>query len=210
MVVTLLASVQGNVMLSTAQRQEALTAATQATQVAAQMLSVETFATTTLSAISTTSVPATGLPVRLVIPKLGVDAGFQYDGLTASGTMETPNNVFDVGWYTGSALPGEKGVAIVIGHVAQVRKSVVTIKGVFGDLGALVAGDTFYVVNGRGATSTFMVRESRSYDPAADTADVFTSSDGGAHLNFVTCEGTWNQSQLEYTQRLVVFADAVR
>lgn len=180
-------------------------AATQATQVATEALFRET-----LSSSTTTSTAATGLPVRLIIPKLNINAGFQYNGLTPSGTMETPSNVFDVGWYTGSALPGEKGVAIITGHVAQIRKSVVTIQGVFGDLGALSVGDALYVVNDKGETSTFVVRESRTYDPAADATDVFVSSDGGAHLNLVTCEGTWNQAQLEYTQRLVVFADAVR
>jgi len=206
---SLLVSVQGNASLSSAQRQEAIAVATQATQFVSQTLLAEASAPASSSSAATAPA-ASGLPVRLVIPKLNIAASFQYEGLTASGTMETPSNVYDVGWYTGSALPGAQGVSIVIGHVAQIRKSVVTIPGVFSDLGALVPGDTFYVVNDRGATSTFVVRESRSYDPTADATDVFTDSDGGAHLNFITCEGTWDQSQLEYTQRLVVFADAVQ
>jgi sortase (surface protein transpeptidase) len=87
---------------------------------------------------------------------------------------------------------------------------VVTKQGVFSNLGSLSAGDTFSVLNNKGATTYFVVRESRTYDPTADATDVFTSADGGAHLNFITCEGAWEPAQLEYTQRLVVFADAVQ
>jgi len=41
-----------------------------------------------------------------------------------------------------------------------------------------------------------------------DSADVFRATDDGAHLNLITCEGTWSQAQLSYSQRLVVFTDA--
>jgi sortase (surface protein transpeptidase) len=203
--ISLLMATQGNASLATAlQKQQAIILATQVTQIATQALQGSPAASSTAAAVGA------GFPVRLIIPKLNISAAFQYDGLTPSGTMETPSNVSDVGWYTGSALPGEPGVAIVIGHVAQIRRGVVTKQGVFSDLGSLSAGDTFSVVNNEGETTHFIVRESRTYDPTADASDVFNSTDGGAHLNFITCEGTWDQSQLEYTQRLVVFADAVQ
>jgi sortase (surface protein transpeptidase) len=216
---SLLASAQSDLSMSLAQKQQATLTATQAIQFVTQALPGTL--TSSSSSSQSPSLPSStvvtaigavgdGFPVRLVIPKLNIDAGFQYDGLTSSGIMETPTNVSDVGWFTGSPLPGAKGVSIVIGHVAQVRKGVVTKQGVFGDLGSLVAGDQFYILNNRGESTTFVVRESRSYDPAADTTDVFTTADGGAHLNFVTCEGTWDPAQLEYTQRLVVFTDAVQ
>jgi sortase (surface protein transpeptidase) len=203
---SLLIAAQSNPSLPTLQKQQAILIATQVTQIATQALQGLPVASSTTAAVAV----GTGLPVRLVIPKLNINAAFQYDGLTPSGTMETPTNVSDVGWFTGSSLPGKAGVAIVIGHVAQIRRGVVTKQGVFSDLGALSAGDTFSVVNDEGATTNFVVRKSRTYDPTADATDVFTSTDGGAHLNFITCEGTWNQAQLEYTQRLVVFADAVQ
>lgn len=165
------------------------------------------------TAIGTTSSVSTiqvGLPTRLIIPKLSVDAGFQYNGLKSDGTMEIPNNVTDVGWFTGSVHPGNKGVAVVTGHVAQIRGGVMTKSGVFKKLNELRPGDGLYVTNDRGVTTTFVVRESRNYDPLADATDVFTAKDDGAHLNLITCEGVWNQTQLSYSQRLVVFADAVQ
>ena len=60
------------------------------------------------SATLPTSSPATASPVLLIIPKLNVVAGFQYTGLKSDGTMDIPNNIVDVGWFTGSPEPGEK------------------------------------------------------------------------------------------------------
>jgi sortase (surface protein transpeptidase) len=167
-------------------------------------------ASITTNATTSVAVNESGLPVRLVIPKLNVNAGFQDTGLKSDGTMEVPSNIYDAGWFTGSARPGAKGVAIVTGHVAQVRGGVVTKPGVFSNLDTLVVGDTLTVLDDKGSTSTFVVRAVRSYDPTADATDVFTSNDGGAHLNIITCEGTWDQALLSYTKRLVVFTDAVQ
>jgi sortase (surface protein transpeptidase) len=84
----------------------------------------------------------------------------------------------------------------------------VTKPGVFSSLYELSVGDELSVLNDKGETIYFVVRAIRDYDPTADATDVFASKDGGAHLNLITCEGTWNPSQLSYTQRLVVFTDA--
>lgn len=150
-----------------------------------------------------------GSPMRLVIPTIGVVAGYQFLGLKPDGSMEVPNNIIDAGWYTGSPKPGEVGDAVLTGHIAQIRNSVLTKQGVFYQLHSLQPGDTIYALNDRGEVTTFIVRTSRLYDPAASATDVFISTDGKAHLNLITCEGTWNQEQLSYSQRLVVFADAV-
>lgn len=170
----------------------------------------DTIGTTTI-AVATTSMAITnnqnGSPIRLKIPKINVDASFQYNSLKSDGTMEIPDNVVDVGWFTGSPRPGERGSAVITGHVAQIRGGVLIKPGVFSNLNELRAGDRLYIINDKGETITFIVRESRNYDPLADATDVFISKDGGTHLNIITCEGVWNQSQLSYSQRLVIFTD---
>lgn len=168
-------------------------------------------ATTTAAAPSMPAPPTNdGSPAWLVIPKLSVTAHFQYNDLAPDGTIEIPTNIVDVGWYIGSPRPGERGASVITGHVAQIRKGVMTKPGVFYALNELRPGDKLYVLDDAGKSIAFVVRESRSYDPAADATDVFTSSDSRAHLNIITCEGFWNQSELSYSQRLVVFADAVQ
>lgn len=175
-------------------------------QAAAAAIQVPNISITT-APVGATSTADINNPVRLKIPKLGIDAGFQYNGLKSDGTMEIPTNIIDVGWFTGSPRPGEKGNSIITGHVAQIRGGVLIKPGVFSRLNELKAGDKLYVENGKGESIVFVVRESRNYDPAADATDVFESTDGGVHLNLITCEGTWSSDKLSYSQRLVVFTD---
>ena len=71
----------------------------------------------------------------------------------------------------------------------------------------LKSGDTIKVRDAEGKDVSFVVRESRRYDAAADAKDVFGSNDGKAHLNIITCAGAWDTSAGQYAKRLVVFAD---
>jgi LPXTG-site transpeptidase (sortase) family protein len=80
---------------------------------------------------------------------------------------------------------------------------------VFNDLHKLQVGDKIYIVNDQGISMTFVVKALQLYDQNASAASVFGSSDGKAHLNLITCEGTWNATDKSYSNRLVVFADEV-
>jgi hypothetical protein len=52
-----------------------------------------------------------------------------------------------------------------------------------------------------------VVRGMQTYDQNGNAGGVFSSSDGLAHLNLITCEGTWNAAEKSYSNRLVVFTD---
>ena len=71
----------------------------------------------------------------------------------------------------------------------------------------LQRGDEIEIEDDAGTVVSFVVRESRTYDAAADATDVFVSDDGIAHLNLITCGGTWDKRAGQYPERLVVFAD---
>jgi len=153
--------------------------------------------------ISSQSTSPTGAPVRLKIPKITVDAAIEYVKIAPDGKMDTPKNLDDVAWYEPGVRPGEEGSAVIAGHYGWVKG-----KGlVFGDLHTLRMGDKIYIEDDTGKVISFVVRESRRYDPEADTEDVFVSNDGKAHLNLITCDGSWNTAQQSYSERLVVFAD---
>lgn len=142
------------------------------------------------------------LPVHLIIPGINVDAVVKDVGLTSEGAMEVPNNASDVGWYKLGSLPGETGSAVISGHFDGREGNT----GVFNNLNKLKPGDKIYVINDQGITITFVVRESRTYNPGyAD--EVFFPNDGGTHLNLVTCDGVWGKNKKNYSKRLVVFAD---
>jgi len=144
-----------------------------------------------------------GLPVRLKIPNINVDSFVEYVGLTSEGAMGAPKEPADVAWFSLGVRPGEDGSAVIAGHYGWKNG----IKSAFDNLYKLRRGDKVYIEDDKGVTISFVVRESRRYDPNSDASDVFNSSDGRAHLNLVTCEGVWNAISKNYSKRLVIFTD---
>lgn len=144
------------------------------------------------------------LPMRLIIPAINVNVVVQYVGVTQAGAMEVPNNTTDVGWFKLGPRPGEKGSAVIAGHFDGENGG----EGVFANLYKLKKGDKLYVKDDERTITTFVVRESRTYDPGyAD--DVFSASNS-AHLNLITCDGVWDGTKKSYSKRLVVFSDITR
>lgn len=153
--------------------------------------------------ISEPAIP--GLPVRLTIPSISVDAAIEYVGVAPDGTMGVPKSPERVGWFQFGPRPGEAGSAVMDGHFGWKDRT----PAVFDVLGSLQKGDRLYVEDDTGATTVFIVQGSRLYDPNGEANEVFNSSDGKAHLNLVTCEGVWDPFSKSYAKRLVVFADKV-
>lgn len=143
------------------------------------------------------------LPVRLTVTAIGVDTAIRPAGLASNGNMDISENPDEVAWYQLGTKPGQRGSAVIAGHYGWKDGH----GSVFNSLHTLVAGDKVSVYDDKGVVMTFVVRETRKYDPAADATEVFKSTDGGVHLNLITCDGTWVQSKDSYTDRLVVFTD---
>jgi LPXTG-site transpeptidase (sortase) family protein len=143
------------------------------------------------------------LPIRLTIPKINVDADIKYVGLTPQGAMAVPAGPMDTAWFDLGPYPGEDGSAVIAGHEGWKDG----IQAVFDDLYQLHIGDKVYVEDKKGTITTFVVRSIETYDQNGNASDVFSSNDGKAHLNLITCEGTWNAAQKSYSNRLVVFTD---
>ncbi len=144
-----------------------------------------------------------GLPVRLKIPRIHVDASVEYVGLTPDGAMGVPTDPDTVAWFNLGPRPGETGSAVIDGHFGWKDG----IPAVFDNVHKLHKGDMLSVEDKNGVTTTFVVRELRLYDQHENAVDVFSSSDGKAHLNLITCTGVWNKNQKSYSERLVVFTD---
>lgn len=143
------------------------------------------------------------LPVRLKIPEINVDVDIESVGLAPDKAMDMPKDLAVVGWFNLGAYPGDHGSAVIAGHYGRKNGKGST----FDDLHQLRQGDKLSVEDNKGVTTNFVVQGSRRYDPDADASGVFVSNDGKAHLNLITCEGTWTEVTKSYTSRLVVFAD---
>jgi len=143
------------------------------------------------------------LPVRLIIPTIKVNAVVEYLGITSDGAMDVPKGPENVGWFDLGPRPGEKGSAVIAGHYGWKNN----IPAVFDDLSKLKIGDKIYTVDDLGATTTFVVGEIGIYDQNGDATNVFSSNDGKAHLNLITCEGIWNVISKSRPSRLVIFTN---
>ena len=144
-----------------------------------------------------------GLPVRLTIPRIGVDAAIESVGLTPEGAMGVPADPANAAWFSAGPRPSEEGSAVIAGHYGWKDG----LPAVFDNLSSLQKGDKIYIEDENGALIAFVVRELRSYGAYEDASEVFGSIDGKAHLNLVTCEGVWNNVSKSYAKRLVIFAD---
>lgn len=144
-----------------------------------------------------------GMPIRLRIPAINVDAAVESVGLTPDGAMDIKKNQENTAWYKFGPRPGTPGNAVIAGHYGWDHQKA----SVFTQLSQLQKGDIVYVDDDNRASTAFIVREMKKYPPDADATAVFNSSDGGSHLNLITCGGAWEAAQETYSDRLVVFTD---
>lgn len=145
-----------------------------------------------------------GLPVRLTIPAIQVDAAIEQVGQTATGTMDVPQRFEDTGWYRFGPRPGEPGGAVITGHVDSK-----TAPAVFWLLHTLVPGDTIIVDADDGARRTFVVTEVTTYGREELPLDRIFESRTGTQLNLITCDraSAFDQARREYAGLTVVYAE---
>lgn len=145
-------------------------------------------------------------PTRLLIPGIGVDAPFTDLAIGAKGQLEPPpaHDTNLVGWYAKGASPGERGTAIIAGHV-----DTKTSPAVFARLSELEKGDRFRVLRADGSKATFVVDETESFDKD-DFPDERVYADApDAQVRLITCAGDYDRAAKDYTENLVVFAHLV-
>jgi len=143
----------------------------------------------------------------LLIPAINLDAAVEEVGILSNGAfagdMATPSrNPWEhVGWYDSGTRPGERGSAVIDGHLDRPGG----FPAVFWHLRQLHVDDAVSVVMSNGKKLTFRVTRVAYYPPqAAPLQDIFGNS-GGIYLNLITCAGDWIPSQHQTTLRLVVY-----
>lgn len=147
------------------------------------------------------SLPPSEDPSRLKIPSLGIDAKVQQTGVNSKGNMGVPTNYTDVAWYKDGTVPGQRGSAVVDGHV----DNGLALAGVFKHLSELKKGDDVYVITKTGRSLHFVVEEVVLYPYKNVPLERLFMRADNARLNLVTCDGAWVKSEKTYDQRLVVY-----
>jgi hypothetical protein len=140
-------------------------------------------------------------PVRIEIPAIGVDAPVIPLGLNPDRTLEVPANYGDTGWWSGGPRPGERGPAVIAGHVDSH-----TGPAVFFRIGELRPGDPIAVVRRDGTRARFTVLGSEQYRKADFPTERVYGRTRGATLRLITCSGEFDRASGHYLDNTVVYA----
>ncbi|MET9494098.1 class F sortase [Streptomyces sp. NPDC006552] len=142
-------------------------------------------------------------PARVKIAAIGVDSALLPLGLNEDGTVEVPpaEKGGTAGWYTGSAVPGERGAAVIIGH-NDTRFG----RAVFHDLRALRAGADIAVRDAAGTTAHFTVTATETVSKKAFPTQKVYGATRTRALRLITCDGTFD-AQGHPVDNLIVYAE---
>ena len=140
-------------------------------------------------------------PVRIAIPAIGVNAPVIKLGRNKDGTAEVPQSFSDAGWFEPGPEPGEKGAAVILGHVDS-RSG----PGVFYRLPALRRGDRITVVLRNRKTLQFVVTGMMQAPKDRFPTKLVYRSTPGPTLRLVTCGGAFNTGTGHYIDNYIVFA----
>ncbi|MGX4692358.1 class F sortase [Streptomyces sp. JNUCC 63] len=141
-------------------------------------------------------------PLRIRIPSIRVNAPLIGLGLTKSGSLDVPpaDDKNLAGWYEAGTTPGEKGTAIVAGHVDTTQGPAV-----FYDLGALKKGSTIEVDRRDGGVAVFTVDAIEVYEAKDFPDEKVYGAAKRPELRVITCGGGYSKST-GYQGNVVVFA----
>jgi hypothetical protein len=143
-----------------------------------------------------------GLPQRLEIPSIKVDAAVESVGVDPTNTMETPTDPFGVGWYRNGARPGQRGNAVIAGHVDYAGIGPV----VFWDVRFLVPGAEIFVTDDAGLRWRFLVTRLESYPVEQFPGERVFGGTDETNLNLISCVGDFDPITASYNQRIVIYS----
>jgi hypothetical protein len=140
-------------------------------------------------------------PLRVLIPRVGVNARIIRVGVETTGNMEVPADVRTVGWYRFGPSPGLPGSTVLIGHV----DSRATGPGVFFGLSELEPGDRIRVLASGRRWESFEVVARNLWEKDRLPEQLF-SREGDPVLTLITCGGSFDSAAGRYTHNVVVTA----
>ncbi|MFB7663898.1 class F sortase [Kitasatospora sp. NPDC056138] len=142
-------------------------------------------------------------PTRIRIPQLAVEAPFSELGLDAAGALEVPrpDDPNLVGWFRGGPTPGERGAALLAGHVDTTKGPAVFLM-----LYTLAPGNTVEITRADGTVAVFAVDAVKTFPKNGFPDNEVYADTPDAQLRLITCGGSYDRKLKDYTENVVVFA----
>ncbi|MYW63267.1 class F sortase [Streptomyces sp. SID8379] len=142
---------------------------------------------------------------RVRIPAIRVDAPVMPVGLDAEGWVDAPppQDPNLAGLFSGAVSPGEKGTAVIVGHVDNMQGPAV-----FYGLGSLKKGNHVEVKRKDGKTAVFRIYGLEVFEKSKFPGKKVYGSTGAPELRVITCGGGFSK-QHGYDGNVVAFARLV-
>jgi hypothetical protein len=140
-------------------------------------------------------------PVAVDIPAIGVTSVLDRLGLQRNGEVAVPQDPSHAGWYRLGARPGEKGSAVILGHVDSTSGPAV-----FYDLRRLQRRDRVQVTLADGTTVGYRVATVTTYLNDDFPAQQVYGARQARVLTLVTCGGEYDAARGGYQANVVVTA----
>lgn len=155
-------------------------------------------------AVSITKPLARSAPRLIWIPKIKVWAQIEARGLRPNGTAVLPslNHPFMTTWFDRGPAPGQRGTAVILGHVDSHRVG----PAVFYKLGLLRPGDLIYITLEDRRVAIYSVYALTMYPKAAFPTDVVYRYTPWPTLRLITCGGRFDPRTHHYLSNVVAFA----
>ncbi|MEW2574423.1 class F sortase [Streptomyces sp. NPDC047070] len=147
---------------------------------------------------------APAAPAEVAVPSVGITSSLMELGLNTDRTVQVPpaEEGMTAGWYTGGAVPGDIGAAVIIGH-NDTRFG----EAVFHDLKKIKEGADITVTDKTGNAVHFTVTATESVAKNAfPTKKVYGPTRERA-LRLITCDGDFD-AQGHPVDNLIVYATA--
>ncbi|WP_371659615.1 class F sortase [Streptomyces sp. NBC_00280] len=147
---------------------------------------------------------APAAPAEVAVPSVGITGPLMELGLNTDRTVEVPpaEKGMTAGWYTGGAVPGEVGAAVIIGH-NDTRFG----EAVFHDLKKIEEGADITVTDAAGKALHFTVTATESVSKNAFPTEKVYGPTQERALRLITCDGDFD-AQGHPVDNLIVYATA--
>ena len=143
-----------------------------------------------------------GVPVTLSIPTLNVNAPVERVGLDAQGNMDVPKDPFNTAWYEPGPRPGQRGNAVVAGHINY--RGIGDV--VFAQLATMQPGQQILVTGDNGVRHRFVVTSVEIFFTDQAPLERIFGASSTANLNLISCIGDFDPGSASYDRRVVVFS----
>jgi LPXTG-site transpeptidase (sortase) family protein len=115
--------------------------------------------------------------------------------------LPPPESYERTGWWLDGPEPGERGPAVIAGHVDSYQGPAVFFR-----LTELGVGDRVFVDRADGTTAEFVAQRIEQHEKDAFPTEAVYGDTAEAQLRLITCGGDFSREDRRYLDNVIVYA----